>query len=140
MKIRISNEELNYMQLFELVTDVDCLDCYWDKETDTIFFVVPEGMAKRAIGKEGWIVNVLRNKLGKNVRIIEHSSNLEKFVRNMISYVKNIEEKSIDGGKVIYINVEKFARPRVLGRNRRNEVIYKRILGRHFNIKDIIIK
>ncbi|MCS7123129.1 MAG: NusA-like transcription termination signal-binding factor [Candidatus Aenigmarchaeota archaeon] len=138
MNIKLSSEELNIIQMFEYLTDVDCLDCYIDKEGKVIFLIVDKGQLKKAVGKNGRNTKFLEETTNMKVKISEYSNDIKEFVKNLISNVKDVV--LTDNGNLI-ITVEKYARPFVLGRERRNLEIYKRLLSKSFNnIKEIYIK
>ncbi|MEM5811206.1 MAG: NusA-like transcription termination signal-binding factor [Candidatus Aenigmatarchaeota archaeon] len=138
MNIKISSEELNIMQMFEYLTDSDCLDCFIDKTGNTIFIIVGEGQVKKAIGKYGRNIKIIERRTNMKVKVIEYSSNLKDFVKNLIPNVIDVEINN--GGESLTIFIEKYAKPYVLGRNRRNIEIYKRLLNKNFKVKEIFIK
>jgi N utilization substance protein A len=122
------------MNIFENLTGVSVMDCII--EGGIIYIVVEEGKISLAIGKDGSLIRRVEKVMGKNVKLFEYSSDLLKFVKNLIPQSKNIKIK----GSVIEVRVEKKDRPIVIGRGSKNLKIVKKVLERNFNIKEVIIR
>ncbi|MEM4521421.1 MAG: NusA-like transcription termination signal-binding factor, partial [Candidatus Bathyarchaeia archaeon] len=69
--IRLTNEELEYIRLFESVTGATARDCIIDNKFDRVIFVIKEGEAGMAIGKGGRNISLLRKITGKNYEVVE---------------------------------------------------------------------
>ncbi|MEK6923599.1 MAG: NusA-like transcription termination signal-binding factor [Nanoarchaeota archaeon] len=102
-------EILGYMNYFARVTKLNPKDCFLVGES--IIFVAPEGKAGLAIGKNGQNVIILKDKLKKQIKIIEFSDVAEKLVENYVFPAKpisvNLSER--DGKRIVEI---KFKYPR----------------------------
>lgn len=129
-----NTETIRVMNIFENLTGVSVMDCII--EGGIIYIVVEEGKISLAIGKDGSLIRRVEKVMGKNVKLFEYSSDLLKFVKNLIPQSKNIKIK----GSVIEVRVEKKDRPIVIGRGSKNLKIVKKVLERNFNIKEVIIR
>jgi NusA-like KH domain protein len=83
MKVTITNEQFQYMQLFEKLLKVPVLDCYTPNDKSVVF-VVPQKHGRMAVGKKGENVKKLAEKMeNKSIYIIEFDENIKKFVQNI---------------------------------------------------------
>ena len=112
-------------------------DCFEDD--GKLIFIVAEGQIGKAIGKGSSNVRKLEEKLKKKVRIVEHSSDLHKFIQNIVypSRLENIEE---DGKTVILTAVDTKTRGYLIGRNASNLRNSERILKRHFDVDELKVR
>jgi len=70
---------MRYLNAFERVTKIRAKDCLI--VNDTLFFVVPRGAARIAIGRQGAGVKALNAALEKKVKILEWSDDAEGLVK-----------------------------------------------------------
>ena len=96
-------EVLGYMNYFARVTKLNPKDCFLSGES--IIFVAPEGKAGLAIGKNGQNVIVLKDKLRKQIKIVEFSNAAEKLIENYVFPVKPISVNLLerDGKRIVEI-------------------------------------
>ncbi|WP_455392357.1 NusA-like transcription termination signal-binding factor [[Eubacterium] cellulosolvens] len=139
--ITFTDQTLGYISLFENLTKTRIKDCL--EFSDTVYFIVHEGQLQYAVGKNGSKVKRLRMLLKKNIKIIEHSNNLEKFIKNIFHdfAIKNIKiEDSADGkSKKAFVSVNLQDKGKIIGRDSRNLKIAHEIINRHENIDILII-
>jgi len=91
------------MNYFARVTKLNPKDCFLSGES--IIFVAPEGKAGLAIGKNGQNVIVLKDKLRKQIKIVEFSNAAEKLIENYVFPVKPISVNLLerDGKRIVEI-------------------------------------
>lgn len=138
MNVKLTNEELSYISLFQRITDAQVEDCII-MDNEVVFLINSKDMGK-AIGKKGINIKNASRALRKNVVIIENSHVLEDFLKNVF---KRAEEKEISEIRVIDKNEKKVAVVELsdaFGVKSKTLKILKRLLERHFNIADIEIK
>ena len=108
MRIKLNNESIRYITLFESMTSALVKDCIISEAK--LMFIVDEGQAGVAIGKNGLNIKNLENVLKKKIEIVEFSNDPLKFLQNILRpfSLKNLymSEKS-SGKKAIYFSVQK---------------------------------
>ena len=80
--IKINSDMLFNMKLFGDITHVTCVDCF--SENGTVFFLTSPGNASKAIGSGGKNIKILRNKLNKNVKVFEKSTDSCELAKNYL--------------------------------------------------------
>ena len=141
-QIRLSNEELRYLSLFESLTGAQVKDCVIDNERGRILFVVKQGYMGLAIGKNGANVRRLKKLLGKNVEVVEDADRPEDLIRNSLlpAKVHSVKiTKSPDGKTIAYVTVNPQEKAIAIGKDG-NKITRARILAkRYFDIDNVII-
>lgn len=142
-EIRLSLEEMRYISLVQDLTGATIRDCIVDDENNTLIFIVKEGEAGLAIGKNGSNIRKVRAILKKNIEIVEYSSDFDQLVRNIfmparIASIKKVQAPN--SGKItLYVNVHPHDKGIAIGRGGRNVHKAKLILKRYYNIDNIVI-
>lgn len=115
MKVKITRDDMMKISLFEKMTGADVMDCISDDER--IVFIVKEGDVGAAIGKGGENVKTAMEKFGKKIDIIEYSTDLKKFVRNVFAPLKleDVWIKKFGDDVVVYIRVHPKLRRTIIG-------------------------
>ena len=135
--IKLDTEKIQYIGLFESLTNASVKDCILDREKNRITFVVKENHAGRAIGKRGSNVKNLEKILNKKIEIIEFSEDPVRFAAFLLrpSIVKEgfISERS-DSKKILNIVLSKKVD---LDRNKINKA--KKLIQRYFDIDDLVV-
>jgi N utilization substance protein A len=135
VKIKFNTECIRYISLFETFTNAAVKDCITDG--DSIIFVVKEGDAGLAIGKNGQNIKNLEKLMNKRIEIVEFSPDPLAFVSNVFRPVdiKNIylSEKS-DGKKIIYMSTIK---NKTLTKIKLKKA--KSLVQKYFGISDIVL-
>ena len=86
MKIKLDTEAIRYITLFETLTGAIVKDCI--VEDNKILFIVKEGYAGIAIGKNGKNVKKLNEILNKEIEVLEFSEDPITFVSNIFKPLK----------------------------------------------------
>jgi len=140
--IKLTETEMQYMSLFEAVTQVEARDCVIDEENNRVIFLVGQGMAGKAIGSNGANVKLLRKLLGKDVDIVEEASTLEGLIQAALfpARVKSIEVLERDGGeKVVVVEVPAEQKGLAIGRGGRT-IKRARLLAKRYYGADVVLK
>ncbi|KXB08169.1 transcription elongation factor NusA [candidate division MSBL1 archaeon SCGC-AAA382M17] len=140
MKVKLSNEKLRYIALFEKLTKVTPRDCVMS-DNDQITFVVDQGDMGRAIGENGKNVSKVRKKLDSRVDVVEYSSDPQKFLKNIFSpaEVEEIEIEEEEDQKVAIVHVKESDKGRAVGRNGWNIDRARKLSSRHHGLSDVSI-
>ncbi|MDI9646221.1 MAG: NusA-like transcription termination signal-binding factor [Archaeoglobales archaeon] len=139
MSLKLSDESIRYLTLFENLTGASVKDCLIFDEK--VIFVVRKGDMGVAIGKGGINVEKAKELIGKKIEIIEHSDDPAEFIANIfkpISVKVKIMEK--DGKNVAQISVSPDLKGIVIGKGGKNINKAKELARRHHGIEDIIVK
>ncbi len=161
-KMKLTNDELSLMSLFEGLTDVFPIACRIYE--DNVFFIVNKKdfhkllasgfriMLNRTSGRRNrlrpnhiisTIVSELGKTVGKNINITFYDGNLESFIRNFFRLSREdtvIIKESSDGSKFVTIIVDPGKRGKVIGRGGSKAKVGREFAKAFFNVKTIIIK
>jgi N utilization substance protein A len=138
MPVTFDTDTIRLITLFENVTGAPVRDCL--VEENTVYFVIGEGKVGIAIGKNGNSVKHAENILGKTIKLFEYSSDLGKFVKNVIPQTNEVKIEKKEGKIIVEIRVEKKDRALVIGRDSKNLNLFKEILRRNHNIDELIVR
>ena len=136
MNIKFDNDIILSMNLFSDVTSVIPRDCI--NFEDKTIFVVNQGQAGLAIGKNGIKIKMLQEMLKKEVIVIEYSDDPVKLFENVIR-----PNKLISGYITVSGNSQnnKKVEASVDGKVSNNRIrLIKMLMQRYFNIVSINIK
>lgn len=139
MKIKLSNEKLRYLALFEELTGVTPKDCIEDEDGNKITFVVGQEEMGRAIGEDGRNIKKVRKKLDKSVHLVEYSEDPKEFLKNIFSpvEVQEIEFNEEGDEKVAFIKVKESEKGRAVGKEGWNIKRARKLSNRHHGTKDV---
>ncbi len=112
----LTGEDLKLIQLFEALTGVEVMDFY--EVNNVLTFIVKEGKIGLALGRNKKNVFRLRELYKKNIRIIEDSSDIERFLKNLIYPVKPLSIEVKDSQIVLRLN--RIDKARIIGREKKN--------------------
>ncbi len=138
MAVTLSDEARQYIGLFATETDVTPVDCVIDDQYDRIAFVVPTGTMGQAIGPDGATVQRVADKLGRDIKLVEHADTATDFVANALlpAAVYNVTI-SRDDTTVAYVEVDQDDTGAAIGKDGRNIDLARRLADRHFDIDKI---
>lgn len=131
---KYAKEDIQSINLFEEETDVEVVDFIQDSES--AYFLVEQGKAGLAIGKNGEKIKKIGKMLGKRIKVFEYEDEDEKLVKNMIMEANSI---NIDDS-VAFVDVDKSDRGRVIGNNGSNIEKIRTLLRRNSNLEDLKLK
>jgi len=140
--IKLTENELQYLSLFEAITQVEALDCINDEENGRLIFVVRPGMAGKAIGSRGANAKLLRKLFGKDIEIVEHGETLVDLLRAALfpAQILSVEvRENSNGEKVAIVKVPEEQKGLAIGRNGRNVKRAKLLAKRYFGV-DVVLK
>jgi N utilization substance protein A len=139
MTLRLTEEEMRYMSLFERMTDAVVRDCI--EREDTVVFVVDSGEMGKAIGKGGANIDRVRRSVGKEVEVVEFSDDEAEFVANAFqpAAIEEVEVVDDEGGKVAYVEVDETDKGLAIGKEGENIAKAKKLASRHYSFDDIVL-
>jgi len=138
--IRWSADDIKNMALFEILTGVSARDCV--SAGDAMGFLVDENDMGMAIGRNGESIDKVRGKLGKQVFLMQYSSDIQKFIMYSLhpAYVKSVRILDTTNGKIASADISKEDYKKAVGEGNKKIAIAKLFAQRMFDISDIIIK
>lgn len=134
--MKLTLDAINKINVFENLTGAKVKDCIF--EEDKFVFIVEEGNVKRALGKNNSNLARVRRILKKDIKIIAFSSDVCKFVGNLIypNKAESIELKE----KVVVISVsDSVIKGRIFGRGRENLKKISKLVGNYFDVEEVKI-
>jgi len=138
MPVTFNTDTIRLITLFENITGAPVKDCLVDE--NILYLVIGEGKVGIAIGKNGNSVKHAENIIGKTIKLFEYSSDLEKFVKNLIPQANEVKTDKKEGKIIVEIRVEKKDRALVIGRDSKNLKLFKEILHRNHKIDELIVR
>jgi|YelNatPaOPRAMG01_1025707.scaffolds.fasta_scaffold04599_6 N utilization substance protein A len=139
MSLTFDTETIRLITLFENLTGVRVKDCLIDKESNTVYFVIEEGMVGIAIGKNGSVVKNAEKVIGKNIKIFEFSKDLKTFVKKLIPQANEVKIKNDNNLITVEVKVDKKEKPIVIGRDEKNLKILKQLFQRNHKVNNLIV-
>jgi len=129
--MKITTETISQINLFENLTHTTVRDCI--ERNSELYFLVEEGNVRKAVSK----LKIVSKLFKKPVNVLGHSSDVTKFVRNLI-YPNNAKIELID--KVVVITTEDSkTKGRIYGRDKENLKWILSVVKSHADIDDIKI-
>jgi NusA-like KH domain protein len=135
LKIKYDQALITTIALFGSKTDVNAKDAFEDVN-GILYFIVDQGNASKAIGKEGVNVKKLSLMLNKKIKIVEFSNERETFIKRLIFPLK-VSEITSNGNLVIIKGIDKETNSRIIGRNAVHLRDYENMVRRYFPLDEI---
>jgi N utilization substance protein A len=137
MKKTLDSHSLQLMNLFSSLSGVSVKDCL--NAEQMIVFVVPEGDIGRAVGKGGVNVRKIEQKTRKKVKVVEHSADMLKFIKNVVAPLE-LNDISEEDNVVTMTPKDLKTRGLLIGRGASNLRFFESIVKRFFPVKELKVK
>ncbi|MBS7648022.1 MAG: NusA-like transcription termination signal-binding factor [Thermoproteota archaeon] len=140
-KIKLTNEEMRYIALFESITGATIKDCLIDQKGKRIIFIAKEGDMGLAIGKGGKNINLLEKMTSHSIEMVEYADTPEQLIRNALTpaRIKNIRISEKSDKKIAIVEVNPRDKAIAIGKNGRTIEKTRMLVRRYFQINHIII-
>ena len=138
--IKITQDEMKFIQLLQNMTGATIVDCIIDD--DTIIFTVKKGEVGLAVGKGGEKIKRFRSMTNKQVEIYEYLSEAEKFITNALKPAKVKDIRLVDrmeGKKIAMVTVEPKDKGIAIGKNGDNIKKIRFLSKRYFQLDTVVI-
>ena len=132
-RIKYDSDLMKVIILFESMTGAKVKDCI---ANDRLIFIIEENDMGKAIGRNGSNIKRMENMLKKKIKLVEFSSDVLRFTRNMIYPVEAHDMKQ-EGGVITLRGKDTTTKAMLIGRERQNINHMTEILKRYFDIKEI---
>lgn len=134
MKIKLDQETIQSMNLFQNLTGSSVVDCLQDG--DDLYFIVAEGQYGLSVGKGGMKIKNAERIFKKNIRVFEYFEDLQKFIKSAMPEAQEI----IVGENDVMIKVKPSDKPKAIGKSGKNIKILGKIVARLFDKETVKIK
>jgi len=138
--IKITQDEMKFIQLLQNMTGATIVDCIIDDET--IIFTVKKGEVGLAVGKGGEKIRRFRTMTNKQVEIYEYMNEAEKFIKNALKPAKIKDIRLVDrmgGKKIAMVTVEPKDKGIAIGKNGDNIKKIRFLASRYFQLDTVVI-
>lgn len=138
--IKITENEMKFIQLLQNMTGATVVDCIVDDET--IMFTVKKGEVGLAVGKGGEKIKRFRSMTNKQVEIYEYMNEADKFIKNALKPAKVKDIKLVDrmeGKKIAMVNVDPKDKGIAIGKNGDNIKKIRFLAKRYFQLDTVVI-
>ncbi|MBM3291088.1 NusA-like transcription termination signal-binding factor [Candidatus Bathyarchaeota archaeon] len=138
--VKITENEMKYIQLLQNMTGATIVDCIIEGET--ILFTVKKGEVGLAVGKGGDKIRRFRTMTNKQVEIFEYMEDPDKFLRNALkpAKVKDIRlVDRMDGHKIAMVNVDPKDKGIAIGKNGENIKKIRFLAKRYFELENVVV-
>ena len=138
--IKITENEMKFIQLLQNMTGATVVDCIVDDET--IMFTVKKGEVGLAVGKGGEKIRRFRSMTNKQVEIYEYMNEADKFIKNALKPAKVKDIRIVDrmeGKKIAMVNVEPKDKGIAIGKNGDNIKKIRFLANRYFQLDTVVI-
>ncbi len=137
MTIKFDQEVIRLITAIENFTGASVKDCVVDEQTNTVYAIV-DGMEEGFIsGGEGRNLKYVERILGKSIKLVRYAPDVTVFAKNLVPQALKV---NLTDDNVLEIWVSKIHKPMVIGREKRNLNLLKKIFQRNFNVKDVVIR
>ena len=140
-KIRLGNDEMQYIALFESVTGATSEDCLIDEKNERIIFIAKKGEMGLAIGKNGKNIASLRKMIGRQIEVVENAETPEELIKNSLSpaRIKNIRVTENPKRKIAVIEIDPKDKAIAIGKNGKTIEKTRMLVKRYFQIDHVVI-
>ena len=140
-KIRLTNEEMRYIVLFESITGATSEDCLIDEENERIIFIAKKGEMGLAIGKNGKNIDTLRKMTSRQIEVVENAKNPEDLIKNSLSpaRIKSMRITDNPKRKIAVVEVEPKDKAIAIGKNGKTIEKTRMLVKRYFLIDHVVI-
>ncbi len=133
----LSGEDIKIIQLFQALTGAQIRDFY--RKENLYIFIVEEGQLPLALGKNKANLRRLQEVYKKKLRIVEFSSDLKRFINNLIFPIVP-KEILVEEDKIVLKTNTKQEKAILIGREKKNLKYLRDALMRAGYKKELIIE
>ena len=134
VSIKLDIQKIQSISLFQKIVGVAVKDSFELK--GKLYFIVPEELIGKAIGKAGSNLQKLETVFKRRVKVVGYSQDLHRFIGNII-YPLRISSIQEENGDIILTPIDNRARQLIIGKTGDNLKVYKEIINKYFKIKNL---
>ena len=136
MKLITLFESMTGAKVKDCISNADMRGSRRDSLANSLIFIMEENEMGKAIGKNGVHIKRMENMLKKKIKLVEFSSDVLQFVKNMIYPIEIFDVKQENDDLIIHAK-DTHTRAMLIGRERQNINHLNDIVRRHFNVKEM---
>lgn len=134
VKVTLDQNSIESINIFQTLTGSSVVDAI--TEGDEIYFVIAQGQYGSTVGKNGSKIKNAERVFKKSIKVFEYSENLEEFVKNIVTGVREFSIKD----KTVIVRIKLADKAKVIGKSGKNIKIINRFLQRLFDIEELKVK
>ena len=131
-KIVFDQELLGVMNILSNLSRARVKDCFL--EEDVYHIVVEKGDIGLIIGKGGIIIKKIKERLRKEVKVIEYNGDPIKFVQSLI-YPNRAEEIVLEDNQILIKGADRRIKGLIFGRGGENLKLVNKTVKRFFDVE-----
>lgn len=137
--LTFNEETIAYMDIFQKMTGAEVIDCI--DFAGKLVFVVKRGDIGKAIGKKGERISRLRQRIKRDLLVIEHSEDPKEFVANVFHQydVQRVEITKKRGVTHTTVRVKPSLKGKAIGKDGSNLRLAREIIKRHHPIESVSV-
>ena len=136
MKLITLFESMTGAKVKDCISNADMRGSRRDSLANSLIFIMEENEMGKAIGRNGVNIKRIENKLRKKIKLVEFSSDVLQFVRNMV-YPIEISGIKQENNNLVISAKDTQTRAMLIGRERQNINHLIGIVRRYFDINEI---
>ncbi|MEM2115553.1 MAG: NusA-like transcription termination signal-binding factor [Candidatus Woesearchaeota archaeon] len=129
MRRKIDNELLNSINVFLNVSNAKLKDCF--NYEGVIYFIVDEGELGKAVGLKGVFAKTIRERLKKNIKIVEFSKDPVKFIKNFLLPIQ-VDDIFIQDNVIYVVQLDKFQKAKIIGKQKKNLNLMNELVKQYY--------
>lgn len=135
----VDKELIFYMNKFRTITRVEPKEAFFDSK-GSLIFIIPSNTLGKFLRNNKKLLKIAGRKLKEDVKVVEFSSNIKKFVRNMIYPVKP-EGMYVNDGVLNISLSSRVDKGKVYGKGKKDFEKLKYVVKKYFDyVEDIRIQ
>ncbi|MDI9620036.1 MAG: NusA-like transcription termination signal-binding factor [Candidatus Nezhaarchaeota archaeon] len=141
--IRLSDEEMRYITLFESITGATAKDCIIDEDGNRVIFLIKQGEMGIAIGKNGVNIRRATKLIGRPVEVVEVAETPEELIKNALfpAKVHAVKvNKDASGRLIANVAVDPKDKGLAIGKEGSKIQRARMLAKRYFDIDAVIIR
>jgi N utilization substance protein A len=137
-----SNEEIDYLSRFKMITQVVAKDCIVDEIHHRVIFIVNSNDMKKVIEPKGATIKILRKEFNILIDVVQYSDNLKEFISNALTPARplNIELLEELGRKGAVITVDNNEMGKAIGKRGRNIHKVRLVMRKYFDTDFVTVR
>ncbi|MFW6046713.1 MAG: hypothetical protein ACOCP4_02860 [Candidatus Woesearchaeota archaeon] len=132
----VDKELIFYMNRFRKITRVEPKEAFFGSK-GSLIFIIPSNTLGKFLRNNKKLLKIVGKKLKEDVKVVEFSSNIKKFVRNMIYPVKP-EGMYVNDGVLNISLSSRTDKGKVYGKGKKDFEKLKYVVKKHFDYIDDI--
>lgn len=132
--MRLTTESIEFINLFERVTKARVKDCLI--EDGKVIFIVEEGQVRKSLGKDNINLEKIKRLTRKEIQVIGFSSNLVKFINNLL-YPVRADNISVEDKVVLISSKDPRTKGKIFGRSKERLKWINDVVKKYFDIEEV---